>query len=387
MTEIFIFTNSFPYGPGETFFKEELEVISQKFDRIYLQPLNGIGVPQSVPHNVEVLKPIFGRMRYLDIIINGILHIGEVGVFTKVFNKQFTHSVGQYLISRKVYNTPHVRRLLKEVNLKYFYWGKGAASICIFFPVPGKKAVRFHGFDLYEHDVRQGNIVSMRIDLLKKIDKLFFISEHGRSYLEKKYQFNGEVQRLGINSVGDNPTKPEDSFVIVSCSNLLPVKRVDFLAQALSYSKSKILWIHIGDGPEREKVTKALAKLPADIETKFLGHKNQNEVLDLYKEQHIDLFVNVSTSEGIPFSMMEAISFGIPIMGTNVGGTSEIITNDTGLLVDVSISPFQFAQELDRAIKARVFEKLRKSSKFFYSCNFNAQKNYTKFTESLLSLI
>ena len=45
-------------------------------------------------------------------------------------------------------------------------------------------------------------------------------------------------------------------------------------------------------------------------------------------------FVNVSESEGIPVSIMEAASFGIPIIATDVGGTSEIVDNSNGFLIE-----------------------------------------------------
>ena len=44
---------------------------------------------------------------------------------------------------------------------------------------------------------------------------------------------------------------------------------------------------------------------------------------------HIDLFINTSSSEGVPVSIMEALSVGIPIIATDVGGTKEIVTKTT----------------------------------------------------------
>ena len=48
-------------------------------------------------------------------------------------------------------------------------------------------------------------------------------------------------------------------------------------------------------------------------------------MLDYYKNNIIDIFINLSASEGIPVSIMDAISFGIPCIATNVGGTGEIV--------------------------------------------------------------
>lgn len=43
--------------------------------------------------------------------------------------------------------------------------------------------------------------------------------------------------------------------------------------------------------------------------------------------------MNLSTSEGVPVSIMEVQSYGIPVIATNVGGTGEIIDKDNGILL------------------------------------------------------
>ena len=48
---------------------------------------------------------------------------------------------------------------------------------------------------------------------------------------------------------------------------------------------------------------------------------------------------------------MEALSFGIPVVATDVGGTSEIINNSVGALVDANINPQNVTNEIKRLIK------------------------------------
>ena len=57
------------------------------------------------------------------------------------------------------------------------------------------------------------------------------------------------------------------------------------------------------------------------------------EIFEFYKETPIDLFISLSEAEGVPVSMMEAISFGIPILSTDVGGCREIVMEETGILI------------------------------------------------------
>ncbi len=58
------------------------------------------------------------------------------------------------------------------------------------------------------------------------------------------------------------------------------------------------------------------------LETRIVlrGGISNAEVFQFYRDNKVDLFVNASTSEGLPVSIMEAISFGIPSIATNVGG-------------------------------------------------------------------
>ena len=63
------------------------------------------------------------------------------------------------------------------------------------------------------------------------------------------------------------------------------------------------------------------------------GAFSNREVFDFYKSHPVDFLINVSNNEGIPVSIMEAHSFSIPVVATNVGGTSEIVNEENGILL------------------------------------------------------
>ena len=78
-----------------------------------------------------------------------------------------------------------------------------------------------------------------------------------------------------------------------------------------------------------------------------MGNVNNNQVIDFYRTNPPHVFINVSSSEGVPVSIMEAISFGIPIIATDVGGNPEIcIENYNGFLLNKDFSN----QDLQRMI-------------------------------------
>jgi len=98
------------------------------------------------------------------------------------------------------------------------------------------------------------------------------------------------------------------------------------------------------------------------------------------------LFVNLSKSEGISQSIMEAISYGIPCIATHVGGTPEIVVNDvSGYLVKPSDSSTTISKVIFNFNKLTNKEKikLRKSTRSYWEKMFNSNVNIKKFIKEL----
>ena len=78
-----------------------------------------------------------------------------------------------------------------------------------------------------------------------------------------------------------------------------------------------------------------------------MGAIQNVEVYKYYNEHCADLFINVSSSEGLPVSIMEAISFGIPVIATDVGGTGEIVKNGiSGFLINRDFETVELAKKI-----------------------------------------
>ena len=113
---------------------------------------------------------------------------------------------------------------------------------------------------------------------------------------------------------------------------------------------------------------------------KLLGRIPNHEVLNYYKNHHFDMFINMSTSEGVPVAIMEAMSFGIPILATDVGCTSEEVQPQVGEL----LSPNPTLEEITMMMR-----KLLSSNydpRAFWLNHYNANVNYNKFAEMLYEL-
>ena len=123
-----------------------------------------------------------------------------------------------------------------------------------------------------------------------------------------------------------------------------------------------------------------------DSHVMFMYRQPNKAVLDFYRTHHVDLFINLSVYEGLPVSIMEAMSFGIPVLATDVGGTSEIVIDGVGELVDKNSSIEEIA---NKAIKIILTDGnrnkiMREHIKKVWKINFYAEKNYTDWCGMLI---
>ena len=112
---------------------------------------------------------------------------------------------------------------------------------------------------------------------------------------------------------------------IISVARLEPVKGIPYLIRAMSLIKDSNLII-IGDGPERSALESLSLRLGLSDRIFILGQLDHNtEFWDRLQEATV--FVLPSLSEGLPRVLLEAMTCGLPIVATNVGGIPEIITD------------------------------------------------------------
>lgn len=87
----------------------------------------------------------------------------------------------------------------------------------------------------------------------------------------------------------------------------------------------------VGDGPLRKRLEGAVRDFRLEDRVVLHGNLPREEVFRLLKGAH--LFVLTSNYEGFPRSVLEAMSVGLPVIATDVGGVREIVTPDCGILV------------------------------------------------------
>ena len=352
--------NSFPFGKGEEFFENELFIASESFEKIILVTTGDITLHmRSVPENVVVIAIDEGELSFKG---GAIIHFLRFFVLwckdVSIRPKQLYKRAKAILDYWKIYKIQYFKwkRIQKKINLKeqflyknvFFYdywfannfllikWWRQKFSYKTFY------FSRAHRYDLY--DEIWGAPLPFRNLLMTHINNVFPCSVHGQNYLRKKInsRIAGKVKcsYLGTPDYGLGEISKNNTYTIVSCSSLLERKKVERIVDVLAMIQEdqiSMSWIHFGDGPRAEYIKNyAERKLPK-VSFSFMGHIDNKIVLQYYKMNPIDLFISMSESEGLPVSMMEAISFGIPILAVNCMGISEIVNDVTGAIA----SPFE----------------------------------------------
>jgi glycosyltransferase involved in cell wall biosynthesis len=191
---------------------------------------------------------------------------------------------------------------------------------------------------------------------------------------------------MGVPDNGINPFDPAVPFTLVSCSSLIKLKRVHLIAGILQHIPFEINWIHWGGGETEAEVKKLSETLPANVKAIFKGQAKNQDIIAFYKSVPVNLFITTSETEGLPVSIQEAISFGIPVIATNVGGIPEIVNEHTGMLVEKDFDNREVAQMiLDFKNSERNSEGYREGVRKFWMEHFNAGKNYQLFYEYLVT--
>lgn len=394
MKSLYLFTTNFPFSTPESFLEEEIKYLSKQFERVVILAFYNKEEPhRPVPNNCEVERiPLSAnRLRY---ILLGIIHPKTIGVLTREFfrNKVYQSvtkfkawgSSGRY-INNCLYNSKlrKIMRGLTKDDVCYFYWGIGQNLLSLVLKRKVHLVSRFHGqWDLWEESY--GGFHSLRTEVANNLDKAVFIAKKGEAYFKERYPNTPTVVfPLGTRDNGEQVDNPNDGVVrVMSCSSIYPLKRVPLIFEALnSLVDYRIEWTHIGDGKDFELLKeKVKLEKKEHLKVNLPGRLKNVEVLEFYKTHHCDMFVNMSTSEGVPVAIMEAMSFNIPILATDVGCTCEEVVPQVGEL----LSPNPSIEEITS--KMRTLLSSNYTPRDYWKDHYSAEKNYSEFAEMLCKL-
>lgn len=218
-----------------------------------------------------------------------------------------------------------------------------------------------------------GNIESIFILLLKPFHKFVFINgsvRHGIRSKKISHYFRTIILHLShnvvanshaglkanklkkgfvlYNGIDDKFLKPlinrnecrkklinisDDIPLLISVANLVPYKDYISILDALKRLRDdsvNFYYLILGDGPMKQEILQSIRAYALDKYVQIIGHTEN--VFDYLKIS--DLFIHSSKGEGCSNAILEAMAAGLPIIGTNTGGTNEVVTSNNGWLFE-----------------------------------------------------
>lgn len=408
---IVLITNGFPFGAtNETFLENEICYLAKYVNNIsIISKINNEKIKKTqrnVPNNCSVhalntkstpiqkIKllftiirriPLFASLFRIEVIAskkNKSWHLANIQAMFHELAKAFELA---YYIKQNFSNYD------KHNTLYYSYWLNSSALALAILKSNDTLSYaisRGHGSDIYDN-IHPRNYLAHRTFILNTLDRFFSVSDFGAKYLKKKYSIKKKIEtsRLGTKEIIKNPKAIDiNNRLIVSCSHIKPIKRIEDIIEVLSKTNTpNLTWVHFGGGDNIKNIQHlAKDKLP-NINFNIDGPKSNQEIIDFYLKNHVSLLINLSSSEGIPVSMMEAMSVGIPILASDVGGVSEIVNSKTGFLVNAQIDHSKIAKLIDDffQLDTNMRNIYTKECYQMWKGIYNRHKNYNDFIERI----
>ena len=388
------------------FLTNEIELLRASFDEVHLICLTascGFAAIEKYSnvhiHSIK-LRKLYSKLWYLfpELFNNYFWKDLSIALKNHIFDLEYIKKTVMLIICGRHF--AHIaEKIIKsdKTNTKWIlesYWLTGTAYAVSLLKKRHPGLVAFSRLHSSEADYIRNKyaICQYKSFIDKYLDYVFFVCENAKrqyQYIINKYYNNNIVpQKHVVNYLGvakDNEIITKKSsdgiFRILSCSRLISLKRVDMLAEVFSQWKGKkILWTHIGTGEDLDYIKKIINKYDKNNNCVLLGDFSNKQVLEYYQNEEVDVFINISIYEGLPVSIMEAMSYGIPIIATDVGGTRELVNTSDGILLQKDITQDDIQTAINSLIDMNEndYNELKKNAYKTYERMLKVNDNYIK---------
>lgn len=194
-----------------------------------------------------------------------------------------------------------------------------------------------------EGGIRIKYLISLQRFVFNSVDKIIVPSEFLRGVLLNYYHVQPDKVKVVYNSINlddysdllKEVSAGQDNPIVITVGRLARHKAVDGIIRAvreLTGEYPNIKLRVVGEGPEKSNLEALATELNISDRVDFWGQRPHSEVLSLLKQS--DISVLNSVYEGLPHVVIEAMACRVPVIATNIKGTSEVVIDGkTGLLV------------------------------------------------------
>jgi glycosyltransferase involved in cell wall biosynthesis len=235
----------------------------------------------------------------------------------------------------------------RGADLMHIYFGHTGVHLLPFIEQWHKPCVvSFHGADVSTKE----DVPNYEQRLRRMFQAVPLVLARSRSLAERLVQLGCPTERLRLNRTGvpltDFPLVHRDvpkagQWRLLQACRLIPKKGIATSVRAFAVLHKQFPnaeFFIAGKGPLQPQLETLISQLGISDKVHFCGFLSQPELVKLYSEAHLFLHPSETPAdqnqEGVPNSVLEAMSTGLPVVATRHGGIPEAVENGrTGLLV------------------------------------------------------
>ena len=225
---------------------------------------------------------------------------------------------------------------------------------------------------------------------IKKSDIVVTPSQHLKNFiLNLGFKNKIEIINNGVFIPEENTNIfTNDQINITIVSRLVSHKNIEKIIKAISDLNSPLINLNIiGDGPELNQLQKISLESNNKDNIIFHGKLNRDEIDHIFLNS--DIYIQASNYEGLPHSLLEAMSYGIPVLCTPVGECKEILGNeDRGYILDLPVSKNNIKSKISQIIGEKdIANKKGERGKDFINEKYNLTNSFNLYKNLFTRLL
>lgn len=225
---------------------------------------------------------------------------------------------------------------------------------------------------------------------IKKSDIVVTPSKHLKNFiLNLGFKNKIEIINNGVFIPEENTNIfTNDQINITIVSRLVSHKNIKKIIRAISDLNDPLIYLNIiGDGPELNQLQKISLESNNKDNIIFHGKLNRDDINHIFLKS--DIYIQASNYEGLPHSLLEAMSYGIPVLCTPVGECKEILGNeDRGYILDLPVSKNNIKSKISQIIgEKNIANKKGERGKDFINEKYNLTNSFNLYKNLFTRLL
>lgn len=391
-TTIVVITDAYPYceHPESVLVKPGLDALASRFGRIIVMPRHRISSVRD-----EHLRP---GIEICDDLADATGHDGRLPVWSALASADMaywlTHGTdNRHALSHSIqavaagqWFTRWLRRHPDLTSQNTIFYTFRLSPLTSGLALASRKLHLRIVSRAHTDDLRRGNR-QLRLFTARHCKAIFTTSDQTADVIRRRLSGDRhvhiETRRFGCVDRRDSAPSPHiihNQLTFLTVGPITEEKRFSQMAEyidALATAReTPIKWIVVGDGPCYDDLKATLGRLTPNkwLTTELLGAVSNDDVHALYATGSIDWTLLLADDGiGCPVALCESMMYGVPVIANDVGGLSEMVDDDCGILLAANPEKEEFIRGIMPYIDSQLrYSRMRLGAREKWASDFDA---------------